>query len=49
MSFRTAADFAESRARQRASSFDFLRLMAWVAAAAVPWMGIALIVSHLGR
>ncbi|MDE1903009.1 MAG: hypothetical protein KGI46_04055 [Alphaproteobacteria bacterium] len=49
MSFRTAADFAESRARQRASSFDFLRLMVWVAAAAVPWMGIALIASHLGR
>lgn len=49
MSFRTAADFAESRARQRASSFDFLRLMVWVVAAAVPWMGIALIASHLGR
>ena len=49
MSFRTAADFAESRARRRANSFDFLRLMAWVAAAAVPWMGIAFIVSHLGR
>ncbi len=49
MPFRTAADFAESRARQRASSFDFIRLMAWVAAAAVPWMGIALIASHLGR
>lgn len=49
MPFHTAAYFAESRARQRASSFDFIRLMAWVAAAAVPWMGIALIASHLGR
>ncbi|MGH6977626.1 MAG: hypothetical protein ACREED_11420 [Stellaceae bacterium] len=49
MSFRTAADFAESRARQRASSFDFIKLMAWVAAAAVPWVGIAFIVSHVGH
>lgn len=49
MSFRTAADFAESRARQRANSFDFIKLMGWVAAAAVPWMGIAFIASHLGR
>lgn len=49
MLHRTAADFAASRARQRASSFDFIKLMAWVAAAAVPWMGIALIASHLGR
>jgi len=49
MSFRTAADFAESRARRRATSFDFIRLMVWVAAAAVPWMGIALIASHLSR
>jgi len=49
MPFRTAADLAESRARQRASSFDFIKLMAWVAAGAVPWLGIALIASHLGR
>ena len=49
MPFRTAADFAESRARQRVSSFDFIKLMAWATAAAVPWMGIALIASHLGR
>lgn len=49
MSVRTATEFAESRARQRAASFDFIKLMAWVAAAAVPWMGVALIASHLGR
>lgn len=49
MLHRAAADFAASRAHQRASSFDFIKLMVWVAAAAVPWMGIALIASHLGR
>ena len=49
MSFLTAANFAESRVRQRANSFDFIKLMVWVAAAAVPWMGIALIASHLGH
>lgn len=49
MSFLTAANFAESRARQRANSFDFIKLMVWVAAAAVPWIGIALIASHLGH
>lgn len=48
MSIRTAADFAERRARQRANSFDFIKLMAWMAAATVPWMGIAFIASHLG-
>ncbi|MGH6976285.1 MAG: hypothetical protein ACREED_04590 [Stellaceae bacterium] len=49
MPFRTAAEFAESRSRQRANSFDFIKLMAWVAAAAVPWIGIAFIVSHLSH
>jgi len=49
MSFRTAADFAASHARQRANSFDFIRLMVWMAVAAVPWMGIAFIASHLIR
>lgn len=49
MSFRTTADFADNRARQRANSFDFIKLMVWVAAAAVPWMGIALIASRLSR
>jgi len=49
MPLRTTTDFAESRARQRANSFDFIKLMVWMAAAAVPWMGIALIASHLGR
>lgn len=49
MSVFTTAEFAESRARQRAASFDFIKLIAWVAAAAVPWTGIALIASYLGR
>lgn len=49
MSFRITADFAKSRARQRVSSYDFIRLMVWVAVAAVPWIGIAFIASHLGR
>ena len=49
MLYRTTADFAASRAHRRASSFDFIKLMAWVAAAAVPWIGIAFIASHLGR
>ena len=49
MPFRTAADFAESRARQRVNSFDFIKLIVWVAVVAVPWMGIAFIASHLGH
>lgn len=49
MSFRTAADLAADRSRQRAGSFDFLKLLGWVAAAAVPWIGIAFIASHLGH
>ncbi|HYL31732.1 MAG TPA: hypothetical protein VEU53_01125 [Stellaceae bacterium] len=48
MSFHAAAHLADHRSRQRASSFDFLKLMGWVAAAAVPWMGIAFIASRLG-
>lgn len=49
MPLRTAADLAANRSRQRASSFDFLKLMGWVAAASVPWIGIAFIALHLGR
>jgi len=49
MSFRATADFAERYARQRASSYDFIKLMAWVAVATVPWMGVAFIASHLSR
>jgi len=49
MSLHSAADLAVYRSRQRASSFDFLKLMGWVAAASVPWFGIAFIASHLGR
>jgi hypothetical protein len=49
MASRTVAHIASSRARQRATSFDFVKLLVWVAAASVPWLGIALIASNLGR
>ncbi len=49
MAFRTVAHIASSRARQRATSFDFVKLLIWVAAASVPWFGIAFIASSLTR
>ena len=49
MAFRTVASIASSRARQRATSFDFIKLLVWVAAASVPWIGIAFIASSLSR
>ncbi|MDE2228430.1 MAG: hypothetical protein KGL11_05240 [Alphaproteobacteria bacterium] len=45
----TVASIMSSRSRERVRSFDFVKLLVWVAAASVPWIGIALIASNLGR
>ncbi|MGH7015149.1 MAG: hypothetical protein ACREEL_13510 [Stellaceae bacterium] len=49
MASRTAFNYASGRSHACVGSFDFLKLIVWVAAAMVSWMGIAIIASRLGR
>ncbi len=49
MATRAAVRLTPSHSRDRASSFDFVKMIVWVAAAAVPWMGIAFVATTLVR